>query len=46
MLRCINKTRVQKRFVKCAVETIGREMLCGGDLLNETHGLNAGVEVG
>ena len=41
-----DKTRVQKRFVKGTVETIGREMLGGRNLLNKAHGLNAGVEVG
>ena len=41
-----DETRVQKRFVKGTVETIGREMLGGRNLLNQAHGLDAGVEVG
>ena len=41
-----DETRVQKRFVEGTVKTIGREMLGGGNLLNQTHCLDTGVEVG
>ena len=37
---------VQERFVESAVETIGRVMFRGGDLLNKCHSLDARVEVG
>lgn len=46
MLRSRDKSWIQKRLVKCTVETVGGEVFSGRNLLNEHHGLDAGVEVG
>ena len=46
MFRSRDKSWVKQRLVECAVETVCRVVLRSGYLLNEHHGLDAGVEVG